>query len=281
MNRLVHYARLIRLSHSVFALPFALSTLILVHPYHEVTLHKIIWILIAMVSARSAAMGFNRIIDREIDKKNPRTSQRELPQGIVTLQGAFLFTILCAIIFIFSAFKLNAACGLLSIPTLILFFFYPYAKRLTWTCHLFLGLSLALSPIGVWLAIANSLQGPVLLLSLGVLFWVSGFDVIYACQDLEFDQTHHLLSIPQKFGIPKALTLAMIFHGLTISCFIWVGISFKLNLFYFMGCGIISIAMLYQHYLISPKDLSRVEKAFNTNGTIGFIYLLAIWMGMR
>jgi 4-hydroxybenzoate polyprenyltransferase len=154
---------MIRFSHSIFALPFALSGLLLVSRYHTVTGSKILWILVAMVSGRSAAMAINRLVDYKIDSLNPRTSAREIPQGIVSLPGVFLFTAICTVFFIFASFQLNRTCGILALPVLALFVFYPYTKRFTWTSHLCLGLCLGLAPLGAWLAISEQLQGPILL----------------------------------------------------------------------------------------------------------------------
>lgn len=280
-NTLLAYGRMIRLSHSIFALPFALSGLLLVSKYYPATLTKILWIILAMIAGRSAAMAINRIVDRKTDSLNPRTKMREIPQSIISISGALLFVSICMILFVFAAFNLNPVCGILSVPTLLLFLFYPYTKRFTWTTHLCLGLCLGLAPLGAWLAIAGTLQGPILLLGLGVLFWVAGFDIIYACQDFDFDSANGLSSIPQRFGIAKALRLALIFHAISLGLLLWVGISFHLNLFYFIGCCMIAGIMLYEHNLVNPHNLSKVQAAFNANGWISMIYLLAIWAGQR
>ncbi|MBI1883595.1 MAG: UbiA family prenyltransferase [Chlamydiae bacterium] len=280
-HQTTHYLRMIRFSHSLFALPFAISAVVLVHPYYPVTLSKILWILLAMISARSAAMAFNRITDADIDLKNPRTQEREIPKGIISKKNASFFSMLSSFIFIFSAFQLNQACGILSFPVLMLFLIYPHTKRFTWLSHFFLGLSLGISPLGVWLAISNGLQGPIILLSLGIIFWVAGFDILYACQDIQFDRDHHLFSIPQRFGLQKALRIAILLHGLSLGLLMWTGISFKLNFFYFIGCSVIGFVILYEHSLVKPQDLSKAQRAFQMNGYIGILYLLAIWIGTR
>ena len=281
LNTLLAYGRMIRFSHSIFALPFAISGILLVSRYYPITPLKIIWIVIAMIAGRSAAMGINRILDYKIDSLNPRTKMREIPQGVISLPGALLFISICAILFVFAAFQLNMVCGILSVPVLALFIFYPCTKRFTWTTHLYLGLCLGLAPLGVWIAISGQLQGPIILLGLGVLFWVSGFDIIYACQDFNFDSTHDLFSIPKRFGLARALRIALFFHGISLGLLIWVGISFHLNFLYFLGCCIIAAVMLYEHSLVSPENLSKAQAAFNANGWISVIYLLSIWAGQR
>lgn len=281
LDTVLNYGRMIRFSHNVFALPFALASVLLVSQYYSLTYNKIFWILLAMISGRSAAMALNRIIDIHIDKLNPRTKMRELPTGVISIQHANLFALFSILIFILSAIQLNWLCALLSIPALGFFILYPYTKRFTWVTHFVLGACLALAPLGAWIAIAETLQGPVILLGLAVLFWVSGFDIIYAAQDLEFDLSQELFSIPKRFGLEKALKMAVIFHGITIGLLIWVGISFHLNYFYFVGCVLIAGIMLYEHSLVSSDDVSKAQKAFNANGWIGILYLLAVWVGIR
>jgi 4-hydroxybenzoate polyprenyltransferase len=280
IDTLINFGRMIRFSHSIFALPFALSAVLLVSRFYTIRWINLIWIISAMVAARSTAMALNRIIDREVDRINPRTRAREIPQGIISPSKAWAFTGICTVIFVFSAFQLNFLCGILSLPVLALFILYPYSKRFTWTCHFILGLCLALAPLGAWLSFSNYLQGPILLLGLGVFFWVTGFDILYAIMDLEFDKAHQIQSIPARFGLEKSLKLAMIFHGITIACFFWVGFAFKLNVFYFLGCVLIAGIMLYEHRLMDPADIQKMQKAFNTNGYIGLIYLLSIGLGL-
>lgn len=275
------YARLIRFSHSIFALPFAFAGVLLASKYFEIAPVKIFWILSAMISGRSSAMALNRIIDQKIDGLNPRTSQREIPQGIISFKKALVFTGCCSGLFIYCAFQLNLVCGFLSIPVLALFLFYPYTKRLTWTSHLFLGLSLGLAPLGAWLAFSGTLQGPILLLGLAVLFWVAGFDIIYATQDIAFDKAHHLFSIPVRFGLIQSLKIAMVFHGISLSLLVWTGILFHLAFPYYIGCAVIAGAMLYEHSMVSAHNLSKVQRAFNTNGWISLFYLFSTWMGIR
>ncbi len=278
---LTRYARLIRFSHSVFALPFAFASILLVSKYFQIRPIKILWISIAMISARSAAMAFNRLIDSKVDSLNPRTQNREIPRGIIGWKGALTLALFSSLLFIYSAFQLNILCALLSFPTLVLFIFYPYTKRFTWLSHLFLGLSLGLAPLGAWLAFTESLQGPILLLGLGVLFWVAGFDIIYSTQDIAFDKTHGLFSIPVQFGIQKGLKTAMIFHGIALSFLIWTGILFHLSFVYFLGCSLIGAIMLYEHSLVNSNDLSKVQSAFNANGWISILYLVSTWIGLR
>lgn len=276
---LLDYTRMIRFSHSVFALPFALASLWLAGRYHPLTWAKVGWIVAAMIFGRSAAMGLNRIIDADIDRLNPRTSNREIPRGAIAGRKASVFTLVCALIFILCAFQLNIACGLLSFPVLAVFFIYPYAKRFTWMSHFVLGLCLAMAPLGAWLGISGNLQGPIIFMAAGVLLWVAGFDVIYSLLDLEFDKAQGLHSMPRRFGIQKALTSAMVFHGIALGCLIWVGIAFRLNFSYFSGCAVVAAVLLYEHNMVARGGPATAQSAFNVNVIIGIVYLASVWMG--
>lgn len=281
-SRITDYGRLVRFSHTVFALPFALASVALAWPKHPVTLRTLLWILIAMVGARTAAMGFNRLADRKFDALNPRTKNWELPQGKVKISEAIALTGLAAAVFVFAAFQLNWLCFVLSPVALTIVFFYSLTKRFTWTSHLFLGLALSVAPMGAWLALSDiptdlgELIVP-LCLGLAVLFWLAGFDVIYALQDLEFDRQFGLSSIPARFGVPVALRLSSLFHLTTVFFLAWVGLSVRMGIIYWIGLFVISVILFCEHRIVRPNDLSRVNRAFfDFNAYVSIGYLLAV-----
>src|SRR5262249_43273400 len=220
-SKIFNYGRLIRFSHTVFALPFALASVALAWSIHPVTLRSFFWILIAMVSVRSAAMAFNRLADRKFDTLNPRTQQWELPQGTVKVGEVVILIIASSAVFVFAAYQLNFVCFVLSPVALGIVFFYSLTKRFTWASHLFLGLALSLAPMGAWLAVSGSpIDLPELatpfFLGLAVLFWLAGFDIIYSLQDREFDRKQGLQSIPARFGVAAALRFSSFFHACTV-----------------------------------------------------------------
>lgn len=269
------YGKMIKFSHTIFALPFALSSVVFSALFYRVTLEKIFWILIAMLGARSSAMGFNRIVDRKIDALNPRTNLRELPTGKISTFEASVFVIFFSALFIYASYKLNSLCFYLSPVALAVIFFYSFTKRFTWLSHLFLGLSLGLAPIGAWLAIAGRFDLPPVILGFGVLTWIGASDIIYACQDYDFDVKHGLYSIPQKFGIENALKISSLIHLLTFASF--VSLKFVLNLgwIYTIGLILIGVLLIYQHRIVKPNDLSRVNFAFNNiNSLVSTLYFV-------
>ena len=279
-SKIADYGRLIRFSHTVFALPFALVSVALAWPSHPVTLRSFFWILIAMVGARSAAMAFNRLADRKFDALNPRTQQWELPHGTVKIWEAVILTITSSLVFVYAAYQLNFVCVVLSPVALTVVFFYSLTKRFTWASHLFLGLALSLAPMGAWLAVSGSpidlqeLATP-FFLGLAVLFWLAGFDIIYSLQDREFDQKNGLYSIPVRFGVASALRLSSFFHACTVVFFAAVGLSAQLGVIYWSGFAIVSIILFWEHRLVTPTDLSRINKAFfDLNAYVSIGYLL-------
>ena len=282
VEKIRNYGSLVRFSHTVFALPFALASVALAWPSHPVTLRNLLWILIAMVSARSAAMAFNRLVDRRFDAHNPRTENWELPQGTVKVWEAVLLTVMSAAIFVYAAYQINLICFLLSPVALAILFFYSLTKRFTWASHLFLGLALSLAPMGAWLAVAGSpidlleLATP-FFLGLAVLFWLAGFDIIYALQDFEFDRKEGLRSIPVRFGIAGALRLSSLFHVCTVIFLAAVGLSAQMGVVYWFGFVIVSIILFWEHRLVTPTDLSRINRAFfDFNAYVSVGYLLTI-----
>jgi 4-hydroxybenzoate polyprenyltransferase len=282
LTKLRSYASLIRFSHTVLALPFALASIALAWPSHPVTPRSLFWILLAMVGARSTAMGFNRVVDRKFDALNPRTANWELPQGTVKVWEAALLTVLAALLFVFAARQLNWLCFVLSPVALAVIFFYSLTKRFTWTSHLFLGFALSLAPMGAWLAVADSpfdleeLKIP-LFLSIAVLFWLAGFDIIYSLQDREFDREHGLKSIPVYFGVAGALRLSSIFHFCTVVFLGLVGLTADMGLVYWIGFAAVSAVLYWEHRIVTPNDLSRINRAFfDLNAYVSIGYFVSI-----
>ena len=268
------YGRLIKFSHSIFALPFALSGAALAAAVTGIHPRQVLWIVVAMVAARSAAMGFNRIVDRRIDADNPRTAQRELVTGALSTGAAAAFVVLSSAVFVAAAWQLNPLCLALSPVALAVILGYSYTKRFTWGSHLFLGASLGLAPLGAWIAVAGGFDLPPVLLGLAVLSWVAGFDVLYACQDHDFDIGAGLHSIPARFGLAGALRLARLFHLLAVLFMVWVGLAAGLHLVYFAGVAAIAALLAWEHRLVKPDDLTKVNTAFMTmNSLVSVAYL--------
>jgi 4-hydroxybenzoate polyprenyltransferase len=272
------YLRMIKFSHSIFALPFAF-TAALIAASGIPSLQQIFWIIVAMVGARSGAMGLNRIIDRRIDSANPRTAGRELPRGAIRVGEAVVFVIISFGFLVYAAYMLNPLCLKLSPVAIAVLFLYSYTKRFTWISHFILGLSISAAPLGAWMAVKGSLDPEILPLALAVVFWLAGFDVLYALQDLEFDRQHGLYSIPQRFGVKKSICLARAFHALSYALLCINGSLFGMGGFYWTGMFAVAGLFLYEHSLIREDDLSRLDMAFfNMNGYISmtvFIFTLA------
>jgi 4-hydroxybenzoate polyprenyltransferase len=267
-EKIVLYLRMIKFPHSIFALPFAFTGAVIAAGGAP-SLKKIIWITVAMVGARSGAMGLNRIIDRKVDQENPRTKNRELPRGIINLSEAVLFTAVSLAIFILAAYMLNPLCLKLSPVALAVLFIYSYTKRFTWITHFVLGLTLSAAPVGAWIAVRGTFDAEIIPMAIAVIFWLAGFDTLYALQDIEFDKSHGLYSIPQRFGIKNALLLARLFHLITFIMLITTGVIFKMGIFYWLGMMIVAGLFIYEHSLIKESDLSRLDMAFfNMNGYI-------------
>jgi 4-hydroxybenzoate polyprenyltransferase len=276
LERTLAYGRMIKFSHSIFALPFALASATLA-ARHGYTAGALTWIVVAMVAARSAAMGFNRLADQEIDARNPRTAGRELPRGLLGRSEVWAVVLFSAALFVLAASRLNPLCLALSPVALLLVFGYSYAKRFTALSHLILGLCLAVAPVGAWLAIRGRFAQEPLVLGLAVLFWVAGFDVIYACQDVEFDRGHGLHSIPARLGVGRALLLARLFHVLTVGLLLVLFAITPLHPVYLAGVLLVAVLLGYEHSLVKEDDLSRVDVAFFTlNGWISVGYLAAV-----
>jgi 4-hydroxybenzoate polyprenyltransferase len=275
-SRLRTYASFVRFSHSVFALPFAFAGVLLAARHAPVSWSVIGWILVAMVAARSAAMGFNRLADARLDALNPRTASRELPRGAMSIREATLFVAASSVVFIGAAWRLNPLCFALSPVALAIVFWYSLAKRYTTWTQLFLGLAMAVAPMGGWLAAGGRRGWEPWLLALAIGAWVGGFDVLYACQDLDFDRAHGLRSIPVRFGVPAALRLSRVMHGVAVLCLLALPSVTPLPWFYVAGVGVVALMLIYEQSLVRADDLSQVKRAFDLNGYVGILYLVIL-----
>lgn len=280
IKKIATLLEMIKFKLTVFAMPFAFTGAFLAAqgvPEARVFL----WIVLAMVGARTCAMGFNRIVDRKFDAANPRTASRAIPTGEVSLSAAWLMVFASAALFFLACYQLNRLTLLLAPLALSLTLFYSLTKRFTSWCHLILGIALSLSPLGGWAAVTGSLVGYPIVLSLGVMFWVAGFDTIYACLDADFDRTSGLYSLPSRFGRRGAFRLAVFFHVLAFLLFMATGIQSQLNYFYYFGLVVTAAALFYQHLIVNPKDLSRIKASFfSMNGTISLTIFFATWLSL-
>jgi 4-hydroxybenzoate polyprenyltransferase len=274
LGRIGLYGRMIRFSHSVFALPFALSSAVIAAG-SGISWRQVAWILVAMVGARSAAMGFNRLADQRLDARNPRTAGRELPRGVLSRGEVWVFVVASAGTLVVAAAMLNPLCLALSPAALLVVFGYSYTKRFTALSHVFLGLALAVAPMGAWLAIRGRFEAPSVVLGLAVLFWVAGFDTIYACQDEAFDRAEGLHSLPARLGTRSALILARLFHVIAVALLAAVYTLAPLHPIYLAGVGGVAGLLVYEHSLVRADDLSRIDAAFFTvNGWISLGYFV-------
>ena len=266
------YLSLIKFSHTIFAMPFALIGFFLATKSNEYEWITLLYVVLCMIFARSAAMAFNRYIDRDIDAANLRTAQvREIPNGSIKANSALIFVIINSLLFIATTYLINSLCFLLSPIALLVILGYSYTKRFTALCHLILGLGLALAPIGAYLAVTGEFDVIPLLFSVAVLFWVSGFDIIYSLQDQEFDKEQTLHSIPVLIGTKNALNLSKTLHFLTFSALSIAGSFGDFSLYYWIGFGIFTTLLIYQHILVKHNDLSKVNLAFFTTNGIGSV----------
>ena len=273
-TRIRVYGSFVRFSHSVFALPFALTGALLAAREYGITAHEVFWMIVAMVAARSAAMGFNRLVDANLDAKNPRTAMREIPRGTITRTQATVFVLLTSAVFIVAAWQLSTVCFVLSPVALAIVFWYSLAKRYTHWTQAFLGLALAVAPVGGWFAAGGREGWEPWVLGLAVALWVGGFDVLYACQDLEFDREHGLRSIPVRFGVPRALAMSRAMHAGTVVAMCALAAITTLGAVYMAGVVIVAVLLVYEQSLVSPADLSQVKRAFDLNGYVGILYLV-------
>ena len=275
-SRLRTYAAFVRVSHSVFALPFALAGALLAAQHTGVTWGTIGWILAAMVAARSAAMGFNRLVDARMDALNPRTATREIPRGVMSMREATVFVVMSSAAFVFASWRLNPLCLALSPVALAIVFWYSLAKRFTTWTQLFLGLAMAVAPVGGWLAVGGRGGWEPWLLAAAIGTWVGGFDVLYACQDLEFDRAHGLKSIPVRFGVRRSLAISRCMHVIAVLCLVALAVVAPLGGVYLAGVGAVAAMLVYEQSLVRADDLSQVKRAFDLNGYVGILYLLVL-----
>ncbi len=307
MTKVKNYLSLIKFSHTIFAMPFALIGFFLgilvfrnqvvsgllkdqgefasskftwVIPYKNLIILFVL-VLLCMIFARSAAMAFNRFLDRKFDAKNPRTAIREIPAGIITEKNALAFTIVNCLLFIVCTYFINSICFYLSPVALFVILFYSYTKRFTALCHLVLGLGLSLAPIGAYLAVTGKFDWLPLLFSFTVLFWVSGFDIIYALQDEEFDRANQLHSIPSMLGKKKALRVSELLHVLSAICVIYAGLYGKFGYWYWAGIVVFTGMLIYQHSIVKPNDLRKVNIAFMTaNGIASVVFAIFVLLDL-
>ena len=286
-SRIKTVLEMIKFEHSVFALPFALTGALLAARWTRhgwPSMRQILWIIVAMVAARSAAMTMNRIVDLRYDRENPRTQQRALPTGALTLQFAWLFTLVAVAAFFLAAWQLNSLALELAPLAIAILFFYSFTKRFTNWSHLFLGFALGISPAAAWIAITGGLDLRMLILCAAVTLWVGGFDVLYACQDIEYDRRAGLYSVPKKFGIAKALLIARGMHIAVVALLAWLAFSFSLPWPAWVGIAVVASLLGYEHSLVKADDLSKLDAAFfAVNGYISMLFLLfwgaaaAVW----
>jgi 4-hydroxybenzoate polyprenyltransferase len=291
MSTVKKYLSLVKFSHTIFAMPFAMIGFFLgtiqtnrsqiigfnwstqIWSWWQVFSLKFFLVLVCMVTARSAAMAFNRYLDRSFDAKNPRTAIREIPKGIISPNSALRFVVLSSTVFVLAAFCINPICFFLSPVALFVILFYSFTKRFTALCHLVLGLGLSLAPIGAYLAVTGYFSLLPVLFSLAVIFWVSGFDIIYALQDIDFDQSQNLYSIPSLLGIKNALKVSELLHVLSAAAVITAGLYGEFHWLYWVGILVFCGMLIYQHAIVKPNDLSKVNIAFMTaNGIASVVF---------
>ncbi|HEX5107626.1 MAG TPA: UbiA-like polyprenyltransferase [Vicinamibacterales bacterium] len=273
--KLATYLSFVRFSHSVFALPFALTGALLAWREQPFSWSQVGWIVVCMVGARSAAMGFNRLVDARFDALNPRTAMRELPRGAMSHLEATLFVLVSSAVFVYGAFRLSTLCLVLAPVALAIVFWYSLAKRFTSYTQLFLGLAMAVAPVGGWIAAGGRGGAEPWLLGLAIGSWVGGFDILYACQDVEFDRGHGLRSIPVRFGVANSIVLSRAMHVGTVLVMGALWSVAGLPALYLAGVAVVAVLLVYEQSLVSADDLSQVKKAFDLNGYVGIVYFAA------
>jgi 4-hydroxybenzoate polyprenyltransferase len=283
MRKIVTYLSFVRFSHSVFALPFALTGALLAWREQPFSWWQVFWIVVCMVSARSAAMAFNRLVDAKTDRLNPRTAMRELPRGVLSRPEATAFVIVSSVVFVLAASRLSPLCLALSPVALAIVFWYSLAKRFTTYTQLFLGLSLAVAPVGGWIAAGGGRGAEPWLLGLAIGLWVAGFDILYACQDVDFDRGHGLRSIPATYGVANAIRISRLMHVMTVIAMASLWWAANLPVLYLAGVAIVGVLLAYEQSLVRADDLSQVKRAFDLNGWVGIVYFaataLALYVG--
>ncbi len=276
-NRIKIFLEMIKFAHTIFALPFAFTAAVLAARGLP-TVDQAFWIVAAMVGARTAAMGLNRMIDAEIDAKNPRTSSRAIPAGLIGKGTVFIFVMIGILLLFYAAYRLNPLCLYLSPPILFFLVLYSYCKRFTALAHIVLGICIAFAPLGAWVAIQGRIEQPAILLAASVVFWLAGFDTLYALQDLEFDRAHGLHSIPVRIGVNGSLWVARLFHLVMLGLLLALYATMNLGFFFLVGVGITAALLFYEHWLLRTGDLTKLDMAFfSMNGYISiniFVFTL-------
>ena len=274
------WASFVKLPHTVFALPFALTGVVLASRSVMPAIGQVGWVVLAFTAARFAAMAFNRIVDRDVDAKNPRTRMREIPSGTLLIGQAKASVVLASIVFVFASSMLNPLCGMLSPVALAWVLFYSYCKRFTRWSHLVLGLGLGIAPVGGYLAVTGVWSDPVWMLpvlAMAVMTWSGGFDILYALQDVEFDRANGLFSLPAALGAPRALNVARVLHVGTVLLLALVGWATGAGLLYALGVAAVALLLAYEHSLVKPDDLSKLDAAFFTmNGVISITFFVCV-----
>ena len=279
-SALARWASFVKLPHTVFALPFALTGVVLASRLVLPTIGQIGWVVLAFTAARFAAMAFNRIVDRDVDAKNPRTQMREIPSGVLNLGQAKASVVLAAVVFVSASWMLNPLCGMLSPVALVWVLFYSYCKRFTRWSHLVLGLGLGIAPVGGYLAVTGAWSEPVWMLpvlALAVMTWSGGFDILYALQDVAFDRANGLFSLPAALGAPRALNVARVLHVGTVLLLALAGWATGGGVLYALGVAVVALLLAYEHSLVKPDDLSKLDAAFFTmNGVISISFFICV-----
>ena len=282
-SRLVRYANFVKLPHTLFALPFALVGVTIASYVKEVHAVDILWVAVAFTAARFAAMGFNRIADRHIDALNPRTAARELPSGVMSVREASLAVLSASAIFLGSAWMLNPLCFALSPLALGWVLFYSYTKRFTRFAHLALGVGMSIAPVGGYLAVTGRWSSPwwvLIALAAAVMSWGGGFDIFYALQDIDFDRANGLHSLPARYGTGPAIAIARVWHVVTVAMLTFVGIGIDAGALYWVGVVVVALLLMYEHSLVRPSDLSRIDAAFFTmNGVLSVTFFAFVLVG--
>lgn len=277
IQRVHTYGRLIKFSHTVFALPFALASVLLAHREHPVGWATLGWIVVAMAGARSAAMGFNRLVDFHVDIKNPRTASRPLTAGLIDKRSVLLLITISSAVFVLSAYQLGWLCFVLSFPVLLVLFTYSYAKRYTIYCHLLLGFGIGLAPLGAWVAVTGTLDARIFLMAAALMTYIAGFDILYACQDVDFDRQESLFSIPSRLGIGPALTISSLLHVLTFASLLALALAFQLGWTYLAFLAVISAILVAEHRIVTPDRLENIPFAFfHLNSVVSMLLFLAV-----
>jgi 4-hydroxybenzoate polyprenyltransferase len=278
-QKILDYGKMIKFSHTVFALPFALSAVVLAWRIHVPSFWELFLILLAMVGARSAAMGFNRIVDADIDKKNPRTAVREIPSGVLTRSQALIFVGMSSLLFVGAAALLSPLCFGLSFPLLGLLFFYSFTKRFTALCHLVLGFVISLAPVGAWVALTGTLNWGIVMLAAALWFYIAGFDILYACQDIDFDRKQGLFSLPVLVGPVRAMQISTLFHVLFLVFLLGLFPAFDMHAVFLVFWAMIAVLIVLEHRLVKPDDLSRIDMAFfHVNSAVSVILFAGIFI---